>query len=115
MLGTLHLRQGVPGRRWRFACQRATRRRKSTAAIMSDNPHPRADELDSLTTLDLLGLIHREDRNALDAVQGSLPEIGSAVDEILLRLRAGGTLHYFGAGNSGRIAALDAAECPATF
>ncbi len=82
---------------------------------MSDNPHPRADELDSLTTLDLLGLIHREDRNALDAVQGSLPEIGSAVDEILLRLRAGGTLHYFGAGNSGRIAALDAAECPATF
>src|SRR5258707_8617462 len=82
---------------------------------MSDNPHPRADELDSLTTLDLLGLIHREDRNALDAVQGGLPEIAAAVDEIVLRLRAGGTLHYFGAGNIGRIAALDAAQCPATF
>jgi N-acetylmuramic acid 6-phosphate etherase len=82
---------------------------------VSDNPHPRADELDSLATLDLLGVIHREDRNALDAVQGALPEIAAAVDEIHLRLRAGGTLHYFGAGDSGRIAALDAAECPATF
>ncbi len=82
---------------------------------MSENPHPLADELDSLTTLDLLGVIHREDRNALDAVQGGIPEIAAAVNEILPRLRAGGRLHYFGAGNSGRIAALDAAECPATF
>ncbi len=85
------------------------------AAIVSENPHPLADELDSLTTLDLLGVIHREDRNALDAVQGGIPEIADAVNEILPRLRAGGGLHYFGAGNSGRIAALDAAECPATF
>jgi len=85
------------------------------AAIVSENPHPLADELDSLTTLDLLGVIHREDRNALDAVQGGIPEIAAAVNEILPRLRAGGRLHYFGAGNSGRIAALDAAECPATF
>ncbi len=59
------------------------------AAIVSENPHPLADELDSLTTLDLLGVIHREDRNALDAVQGGIPEIADAV--------------------------IDAAECPATF
>jgi len=65
--------------------------------------------------MDLLCVIHREDRNALDAVQGGMPEIAAAVDEILPRLRAGGRLHYFGAGNSGRIAALDAAACPATF
>jgi N-acetylmuramic acid 6-phosphate etherase len=82
---------------------------------VSENPHPLADELDSLTTLDLLGVIHREDRNALDAVQGEIPEIAVAVNEILPRLRAGGRLHYFGVGNSGRMAAVDAAECPATF
>jgi len=82
---------------------------------VSENPHPLADELDSLSTMDLLGIIHREDRNALDAVQGGMPEIAAAVDEILPRMRAGGRLHYFGAGNSGRIAALDAAECPAAF
>ncbi len=82
---------------------------------MSQKPHPLADQLDGLTTLDLIELIHREDRNALDAVEGGLPEIAAAVDQIVLRLRAGGRLHYFGAGNSGRIAALDAIACPPTF
>ncbi len=82
---------------------------------MSESVHPRADEIDSLTTRDLVELMHAEDARALDAIDSQLGGITHAVDGIAERLRAGGHLHYFGAGTSGRIAALDAAECPATF
>lgn len=82
---------------------------------MSENVHPRADELESLTTLELVELMHTEELRAHEAIQPQLAEIARAVDAIAERLRSGGRLHYFGAGTSGRIAALDAAECPATF
>jgi N-acetylmuramic acid 6-phosphate etherase len=82
---------------------------------LSEAAHPRADELSSLTTLQLLEIMQSEDRRAVDAVGGILRQVGNAVDAIADRLRAGGRLHYFGAGTSGRLAALDAAECPATF
>ncbi|TMB87590.1 MAG: N-acetylmuramic acid 6-phosphate etherase [Chloroflexi bacterium] len=82
---------------------------------MSEKAHPRADELSSLTTLQLLEVMQAEDRRAVDAVHRILSQAARAVDGISDRLRAGGRLHYFGAGTSGRLAALDAAECPATF
>jgi N-acetylmuramic acid 6-phosphate etherase len=82
---------------------------------MSESVHPRADELESLTTLELAQLMHAEELHAHEAIQPQLVEIARAVDAIADRLRSGGRLHYFGAGTSGRIAALDAAECPATF
>ena len=82
---------------------------------MSESVHPRADELESLTTLELVELMHAEEIRAHEAIHPRLIEIARAVDVIAGRLRSGGRLHYFGAGTSGRIAALDAAECPATF
>ncbi|MDQ6919634.1 MAG: N-acetylmuramic acid 6-phosphate etherase [Candidatus Dormibacteraeota bacterium] len=82
---------------------------------MSENPHPRADELSRLSTRELLLVMHREDRRAVKAVEAHLDEVAAAVDAVAERLRRGGRLHYFGAGTSGRLAALDAAECPATF
>jgi len=82
---------------------------------MSENVHPRADAMDSLTTGELLELMLSEDRRAIEAVGPVLDRVAEAVDEIAERLRAGGRLHYFGAGTSGRLAVLDAAECPATF
>ena len=82
---------------------------------MSERTHPSADELSSLTTLQLLETMQSEDRRAVDAVGGILIKVAEAVDAIADRVRAGGRLHYFGAGTSGRLAALDAAECPATF
>lgn len=82
---------------------------------MSERVHPRADEIDSLTTLELLELMHAEDLQALDVVGSQLGQLARAVDAIAGRIQSGGKLHYFGAGTSGRIAALDAAECPATF
>lgn len=82
---------------------------------MSEGTHPRADEIDGLDTLELLQLMHAEDRSAVAAVSAQLAAIAAAVDAIAARLRAGGSLHYFGAGTSGRLGALDAAECPPTF
>jgi N-acetylmuramic acid 6-phosphate etherase len=82
---------------------------------MSESVHSRADELESLTTLGLVELMHAEELRASEAIHPQLPEIARAVDAIAERLRSGGRVHYFGAGTSGRIAALDAAECPATF
>jgi N-acetylmuramic acid 6-phosphate etherase len=82
---------------------------------MSESPHPRADEIGSLTTRELLQLMHEEDRRAVEAVAVHLDTVAAAVEGIAGRLRSGGRLHYFGAGTSGRLAALDAAECPPTF
>jgi len=82
---------------------------------MSETAHPRADDLDKLAVRELLELMNVEDMRAIDAVRAALDRIAEAVEQIALRLRSGGRLHYFGAGTSGRLAALDAAECPATF
>jgi N-acetylmuramic acid 6-phosphate etherase len=82
---------------------------------LSEKAHPRADELSTLSTLELLEIMHTEDRHAVEAVHSSLGQIAGAIDEVATRLRQGGHLHYFGAGTSGQLAALDAAECPATF
>jgi N-acetylmuramic acid 6-phosphate etherase len=71
--------------------------------------------LDQATTLDLVRIINREDAKVASAVRDALPQIAKAVDVIADRLRKGGRLIYVGAGTSGRIAALDAAECPPTF
>lgn len=82
---------------------------------MSEGVHPRADELDSLTTLELVELMHAEDARALEAIDPQLGVIAGAIDAIVERMRLGARLHYFGAGSSGRIAALDALELSATF
>jgi N-acetylmuramic acid 6-phosphate etherase len=82
---------------------------------MSEDAHPSADAMDGLSTRELLELMHGEDRSAIESVHAALERIAEAVDRIADRLRAGGRLHYFGAGTSGRLAVLDAAECPATF
>ena len=80
---------------------------------MSENVHPRADDIDSLATL--LEVMQAEEQGAVDAISSQLSLIEEAVEQIATRLRSGGRLHYFGAGASGRIAALDAAECGPTF
>lgn len=82
---------------------------------MSENLHPRADELDDMSALEFVGLMHAEDVAAVNAIMPGLGDIARAVEAVTDRLGSGGRLHYFGAGTSGLIAALDAAECPATF
>jgi N-acetylmuramic acid 6-phosphate etherase len=82
---------------------------------MSEEVHPRADELDAMSALQLVEVMHGEDAAAVAAIKPQLGEIAHAVEQIANRLRGGGRLHYFGAGSSGLIAQLDAYECPFTF
>src|SRR5690349_11390624 len=68
-----------------------------------------------MSSLDLVSLMHVEDALAVRALEPQLENIARAADAIAERIRAGGDVHYFGAGTSGLIAAMDAFECPATF
>ena len=72
-------------------------------------------EMDSWDAAEILSAIHREDRNAHDAVERVLPQICDAAEALVRTLRAGGRWFNLGAGTSGRIGALDAAEIPPTF
>lgn len=68
-----------------------------------------------LSTSEVLRVINREDRSVADAVEKVIAEIACAVDRIVDAFGKGGRLIYMGAGTSGRLGVLDAAECPATF
>ena len=84
-------------------------------ASRTEQRNPRSRGLDRKSTLDILRAINREDATVALAVRRELPRIARAVDAIVKTLRGGGTLFYIGAGTSGRLAVLDAAECPPTF
>jgi N-acetylmuramic acid 6-phosphate etherase len=71
--------------------------------------------LDSMTALEIVRLMNREDRKVAAAVRRELPAIARAVDAIVAAMHGDGRLIYVGAGSSGRMAVLDAAECPPTF
>src|ERR1700680_1050985 len=81
----------------------------------TEQRNPRTRRLDSKPTLDVLRAIHREDATVARAVARAIPAIAQAVDAITQALQSGGRLFYVGAGTSGRIATLDAAEIPPTF
>jgi N-acetylmuramic acid 6-phosphate etherase len=74
-----------------------------------------SEDLDRLSALDIATLMNREDAKVARAVRKVLPEIALAIDVVHERLARGGRLIYVGSGTSGRIGALDAAECPPTF
>lgn len=81
----------------------------------TERRHAAGAELDRLSTAQLVALLVEEQRTAVDAVLQQSAALAGAVDEIAARLARGGRLHYVGAGTSGRIATLDAAEMPPTF
>jgi N-acetylmuramic acid 6-phosphate etherase len=72
-------------------------------------------DIDTLSTLDVLRLISSEDHRVPAAVADVLPLLAATVDLAVAALRSGGRLHYFGAGTSGRLAVIDAAELPPTY
>jgi N-acetylmuramic acid 6-phosphate etherase len=71
--------------------------------------------LDTLSALEIARVINQEDKKVAAAVERALPQIARAIDAIAAAIGSGGRLIYTGAGTSGRLAALDAAECPPTF
>src|SRR5258708_39342467 len=71
--------------------------------------------LDRMTAEEIVRLMNHEDRKVAAAVARELPAIARAAEAITKAIRNGGRLIYVGAGSSGRMAVLDAAECPPTF
>jgi N-acetylmuramic acid 6-phosphate etherase len=71
--------------------------------------------LDTLSALEIARVINAEDKKVAAAVEQALPRIAQAIDVIAAAIALGGRLIYVGAGTSGRLAALDASECPPTF
>jgi N-acetylmuramic acid 6-phosphate etherase len=83
--------------------------------LLTEQPNPASQNLDSLELSDLVQLFHQEDRKAVNAVGEVSSEIVAAIALITEALKQGGRLFYIGAGTSGRLGVLDAAECPPTF
>jgi N-acetylmuramic acid 6-phosphate etherase len=77
--------------------------------------NPRTVDIDRVSTEDALRMLNAEDRLVAPAVTAVVPDLARLVDEAAIRIRAGGRVHYFGAGTSGRLAVLDAAELLPTF
>jgi N-acetylmuramic acid 6-phosphate etherase len=71
--------------------------------------------LDAMSTREILETINREEAKVADAVAKVIPEIEKAVELVVQAFQSGGRLFYIGAGTSGRLGVLDAAECPPTF
>jgi N-acetylmuramic acid 6-phosphate etherase len=84
-------------------------------SLLTEQPNPASAHIDALPTAEMLRIINAEDRKVADAVGLEIPAIAQAVDAIVAAIEAGGRLFYIGAGTSGRLGVLDAAECPPTF
>lgn len=81
----------------------------------TEERNPRTIDIDLVPTIELLRMLNAEDRAVPDAVAAVLPGLARVVDEAAARIAAGGRMHYFGAGTSGRLAVMDAAELIPTF
>jgi N-acetylmuramic acid 6-phosphate etherase len=89
--------------------------KRDRSHLLTEKVNPRTADLDTLEPREILERIHAEDLRAFDAVGEVLDEIGRAAALIEEAFRSGGRLIYAGAGTSGRLGVLDAAECPPTF
>lgn len=83
--------------------------------LMTEQSHADNHSLDQMDTESLVALFCEEDKQPQCAVENASLVISHAVDQISNRLQQGGRLFYLGAGTSGRLGVLDAAECPPTF
>jgi len=107
-----------PKKRKRAKNQRTEYKSKESRFIdhrLTEQRNAASRNLDRMTTMEIVRLMNREDRKVAIAVGRELPAIARAVDAIVNGIRKGGRLFYVGAGSSGRMGVLDAAECPPTF
>ena len=85
------------------------------AALATEQRNPRTMDLDTKDVEGILAAIHAEDRTVAGVVGGEIPHIAQVVELAVAAITAGGRIVYVGAGTSGRLGVLDAAECPPTF
>lgn len=83
--------------------------------LQTEMRNPASERLDQMTALEIVTLMNEEDHKVAVAIKRVLPQVAEAVEQIVQALSGGGRLFYFGAGTSGRLGVLDAAECPPTF
>lgn len=83
--------------------------------LVTESRNPATFDIDSKSTLQILKLINAEDKKVPLAVEKQIPQIAKGIDLIVKTFKKGGRLFYIGAGTSGRLGVLDAAECPPTF
>lgn len=81
----------------------------------TEKQNPNTMNLDEMSVKEALKVMNNEDKKVAEAIELVIPEIENAVHSIIKQLRKGGRLIYTGAGTSGRLGVLDAAECPPTF
>lgn len=83
--------------------------------LATEKPNPASASIDVLPTAEILAIMNADDQQVAPAVGREIPNIARAVDAIVEALDRGGRVFYIGAGTSGRLGVLDAAECPPTF
>lgn len=83
--------------------------------LLTEQANPHSQNLDQLSSLELVELFNQEDAHTLAAIAGAKQELAAVIDRTAHSLVRGGRLFYIGAGTSGRLGVLDAAECPPTF
>ena len=88
---------------------------KDYKKLRTEQQNPLSENIDSMTSLEIVTLINREDHTVADAVEKALPQIAEAVELLAEVLRNGGRIFYCGAGTSGRIGMLDASEILPTY
>lgn len=83
--------------------------------LATEQPNPRTGGIDLTSPEECLRMLHAEDRMVADCVEAAIPHLAVIVERATAALRGGGRLVYAGAGTSGRLGVLDAAECPPTY
>ena len=83
--------------------------------LLTEQNNPHSQNLDELSTLEMVDVFNREDQRTVEAIAQARTSLAQAINLAAASLREGGRLFYVGAGTSGRLGVLDAAECPPTF
>ena len=83
--------------------------------MVTETRNNKTSNLDRMTSLEIVTAMNKEDCNVPKSIEAVLPSIADAVDLCVESLNKGGRIIYIGAGTSGRLGILDAAECPPTF
>jgi len=89
--------------------------KKELERLITEKRHPKTVNIDELSTIEILKVINEEDKKVAYAVEKVLPEVAKAVEEYVRALKSGGRVFYVGAGTSGRLGVIDAAELIPTF
>lgn len=88
---------------------------QSRGHLLTEQINPQSQNLDSLSTLEIVDLFNQEDNKTIKAIASARMTLAKTIDVTAAALKQGGRLFYVGAGTSGRLGVLDAAECPPTF